>query len=82
MSATELEAKRWPAAIDAVNGKNELLVSLLHQDGVTTVTLRVGRGTEESLETWQSIGGGYHGAQIAIGCKTSEWQEMLAQGVG
>ena len=82
VSATELEAKRWQAAIDAVNGKNELLVSLLHQDGVTTVTLRVGRVTEESLETWQSIGGGHHGAQIAISCKTSEWVEMLAQGVG
>lgn len=82
MSALELEAKRWRAAVDAVNGKNELLVSLLHQDGVTTVTLRVGRLTEQSLEMWQSIGGGYHGAQIAIGCKTSEWQEMLAQGVG
>jgi len=28
------------------------------------------------------IGGGHHGARIAIGCKTSEWVEMLAQGVG
>ena len=82
MSATELEAKRWQAAVDAAWGRNELMVSLLHQDGVTTVTLRVGRVTDESLETWQSIGGGHHGAQIAMGCKTAEWQEMLAQGVG
>lgn len=79
MSAIDLEARRWRAAVDAVNGKNELWVSLVHDEGVTLMTLNVGRATDTALKLWREL---QATTPIIRKIKTAEWQEMLAQGVG
>lgn len=77
MSPTELEARRWQAALDAVRGRNEFWVSIVHQDGITKIMLNVGRATSESLAAWREIQGT---VPIPLTCTTAEWVEMLAQG--
>ena len=79
MSATELEAKRWQAAVDAALGNNDLDVLIMPSDakeGDVLVTLQYRRHTEESIALWQSLDG--RSLNIGLRCLASEWREMLA----
>ena len=79
MSALELEAKRWRAAVDAVNGKNDLRAILEPRDGWMHITIEESRITDESIALMKELGSAF---RVHLQCKTAEWQEMLAQGVG
>lgn len=79
MPPTELEARRWQAALDAVRGKNELAVRIEHREGRTTLWLYLDYRSEETLALWETLGE-FGGANICLPCTTAEWVEMLAQG--
>lgn len=76
MSHTELEARRWQAAIKTVQGQHELTVRVEHCDGRTVVLLSEGNKTEDTIALWGELRG-RPGIPFYLRCETREWRAML-----
>jgi len=84
MSPTELEARRWRAAVDAVLGKNDIKVELERLDEATgrlLIVLKERVCDDAGWALWRSLSKpGQATARIPLLCSAAEWVEMLAQG--
>lgn len=79
MSATELEAKRWQAAIDVLRGKrDDLAINFAPQhDG--QVAVRISPQSWVEIDAWNALTGEPRSC-VYLYCAQAEWAEMLAQG--
>jgi len=82
MSPTELEARRWRAAVDAAWRRNGLTIRILPVfDDKTMIALSDTGIDSDASELWSTLmEPGRTKAQIGLICRTAEWVEMLAQG--
>lgn len=81
----DLEARRWQAAVDAVNLRNDLTAEVRRAPSGDNalVTVRMRTATDESIALWETLmEPGQAATEFDLLCETAEWQEMIAQGVG
>lgn len=80
MSPTELEARRWQAAVGAVLGKrDDLAINYAPQhDG--QIAVRISPQSWVEIDAWLALTGEEPRARIYLYCSKAEWVEMLAQG--
>ena len=77
MSATELEARQWQAAIGAVYGRNDLRLVSEKRGEWMQIMIEEATITEESIALMKELGCAF---LVHLQCRVAEWAEMLAQG--